>query len=394
MSTPRSTTASPQDPSIAASSAELDDFSNLLAGLYRTPLQEGPSEAVWRPWLDQLRAQFHCNYTVLVLRPPSEVDAGINLASGPSYSPNNDYNARHYSIDPFVNLPPGQVVTLTEYVSEARLLASEFYKVCLQPADTFHILGVDLPVISGLRTGLRLCRPRTGQDYTPAERAAVARLVPHLQQAIELYHRVNHMDLELSLYAGALTQLSVATLLLDSELHIFGANPVAERLLGEQDGLRRVDDVLHLVRRRDQQQLRDLIAQSVEARRNQAPTLAGAMPVERPSGRAPLALVVRPLPETSTESHDGPTVSVFISDPEHPPEVSADVLCQLFSLTRAEARLALLLANGLNLDQATTELGITRNTGRAHLRSIFTKTGVSQQTQLVSLILKSAASLS
>nr|MDT0253635.1 LuxR C-terminal-related transcriptional regulator [Endozoicomonas sp.] len=53
----------------------------------------------------------------------------------------------------------------------------------------------------------------------------------------------------------------------------------------------------------------------------------------------------------------------------------------------------MILANGLTLDETAEELGISRNTARAHLRSIFSKTGVTRQTMLVRLILKSVATL-
>ncbi|MNG23881.1 hypothetical protein D3C84_1085400 [compost metagenome] len=55
--------------------------------------------------------------------------------------------------------------------------------------------------------------------------------------------------------------------------------------------------------------------------------------------------------------------------------------------------MTLLLANGLTLDEASEELGISRNTARAHLRSTFSKTGVTRQTMLVRLILRSVATL-
>ena len=51
------------------------------------------------------------------------------------------------------------------------------------------------------------------------------------------------------------------------------------------------------------------------------------------------------------------------------------------------------MANGLSLDEAAELLNIRRNTARAHLRSIFSKTGVRRQTELVRLILNSVVSL-
>lgn len=44
------------------------------------------------------------------------------------------------------------------------------------------------------------------------------------------------------------------------------------------------------------------------------------------------------------------------------------------------------------MDEVAEELEIKKNTVRAHLRSIFAKTGVTQQSMLVSLVLTSLAS--
>jgi DNA-binding CsgD family transcriptional regulator len=61
-------------------------------------------------------------------------------------------------------------------------------------------------------------------------------------------------------------------------------------------------------------------------------------------------------------------------------------------LTPAEALLSLQLAEGLTLDEAADQLNIRKNTARAHLRSIFSKTSVTRQTSLVSLLLNSMTS--
>ena len=66
---------------------------------------------------------------------------------------------------------------------------------------------------------------------------------------------------------------------------------------------------------------------------------------------------------------------------------------KLFGLTPKEATLALRLAGGDSLQEASATLGISTNTSRAHLRSIFAKTGVDRQAKLVRVLLKSVAML-
>ena len=66
---------------------------------------------------------------------------------------------------------------------------------------------------------------------------------------------------------------------------------------------------------------------------------------------------------------------------------------KLFDFTPAETQLALQLADGLALEEAADELGISKNTARAHLRAVFSKTGVTRQATLVRMLLSSVGAL-
>ncbi|EIZ78116.1 putative DNA-binding protein [Novosphingobium sp. Rr 2-17] len=65
---------------------------------------------------------------------------------------------------------------------------------------------------------------------------------------------------------------------------------------------------------------------------------------------------------------------------------NADLLRLLFDLTPTEARIARRLLEGLTLDQAAAAERIAYATARVHLRSVFSKTGVHRQTELVQLL--------
>ena len=60
-----------------------------------------------------------------------------------------------------------------------------------------------------------------------------------------------------------------------------------------------------------------------------------------------------------------------------------DLLRCHFSLTPAEARLALHLVAGETLRSAEVKLSMTYETARTHLKNIFKKTGTSRQAELV-----------
>jgi DNA-binding CsgD family transcriptional regulator len=78
--------------------------------------------------------------------------------------------------------------------------------------------------------------------------------------------------------------------------------------------------------------------------------------------------------------------AIILVDPEkrsRPPEAA---LRKAFQLTAAEARLASHLASGETLEVAAQGLGVARDTTRNQLKSIFAKTGVNRQAELVATL--------
>ena len=127
----------------------------------------------------------------------------------------------------------------------------------------------------------------------------------------------------------------------------------------------------------------------------QGPGVVQALSITRPSGRAKLGVLIRAIPLGQwSESRQRPGTVVFLRDPESSgAQPSQELVRRLFGLTRMEAQLALLLTEGLTLDEADEQMNVRRNTARTHLRSIFSKTGVTRQTMLVRLLLNSVISL-
>ncbi len=69
-----------------------------------------------------------------------------------------------------------------------------------------------------------------------------------------------------------------------------------------------------------------------------------------------------------------------------PREPDAESLRQRFALSPTQARLALLIAHGRTVKEASALLGTTEGTTRQYLRRIFDKTGVRRQSDLVRIV--------
>ncbi|WP_248741684.1 MULTISPECIES: helix-turn-helix transcriptional regulator [unclassified Pseudomonas] len=372
-------------------SLSLDTFSDLIGNLYQGPLETIP----WATFLNQLNVHLESKYVTFILRPPStHVDGLMVNTTGTSTEAVASYNTHFFTLDPFVGLPNRQVVTLAEFVSSDDWQKSEFYKNFLEAVDVFHILGADINTCDGAQCRIRISRGRDDKPFGDEEKNLLAHFIPHLERSIKVHMQLNRIEVERNLYAGAVNQMAVGTIILDEAGKVLQTNQVADRLIQEKDGIKLVNDGLQVGTDRDTQEFRRLVKQSLLSQKSSNPSMVEALRVQRPSGRADLGIIVRSVPLSEwSEGKQCPTVVIFISDPEQQSSAPQEIVRALFDFTPAETQLAMLLANGLTLDEASEELGISRNTARAHLRSTFSKTGVTRQTMLVRLILRSVATL-
>lgn len=365
-------------------------FSTLLGELYQGPLEEPP----WQSFLASIRELLGANLVTLLLRPPSKEEQVVMLADGGSLSAIKSYNEGQFVLDPFVDLPSGKVISLHEYLSAQTLLGSDFYRVIMQPQGWYDFLGLDIRQDNELDVRFRAGRYEGAQPFGEREKILLQSLLPHLERSIRLQACISRTQRERAVYAGAVEQLLVATIILDEQCRVLSMNATATALLAAGDGVSIDGNRLRLADSGADRELRILLRDVVQSRRNRLPQTASAMHVPRTGAKQPLGLVARAVPTTAGDAQGRgmPSIAIFIRDPEQPAEALQQVIARLYKLTSAESSLAILLANGLTLDEAAAQLHVSRNTARAHLRAVFAKTGVTRQSGLVRLILNSVAS--
>lgn len=373
------------------STINIDEFGELIGMIYEEPFESTP----WLKSLYRIREILEANHVTLMLRPSTSGDPGVMYNAGET----NDqavvsYGTTYYALDPFVSLPRGEVHTVHEILGEERWLNSAFYKQFDEPYNTFHIMGADIVTRDGAECRLRICRPRGANPFSHADKRFCRKLLPHFQRAVFVQSRLSRSESERTLYATAVERLRICTFILDESGTVLDSNQAAKALLLEHDGLTLSNKKLTASNANDNQALQNLLRQSLEIAGDPRPRIAEAIGLKRPSGKSSLGVVVHHVPadETADRKHQ-PSLVVYIRDPEHKAMPAQQALCQLFRLTPAEATLALQLANGSSIDEAGEIMNIRRNTVKAHLRSIFAKTGAERQSQLVSLILGSVALL-
>jgi len=374
-----------------------EHFSKLLATLYDGHIEEDPYNA----FLIEMRAAIDANFGSITMREPQGDDGGLlfvsseHLAKTFADDRNNPYSDRYYTSNLMNNLPWGKVVSLNECTPYASLEQSDIYRFCMAPVDIHHMIGVDLRNSNGQRFSVRFCRPKTANNFSTEERQFLELIAGHIQRAVANGMQLIQLDKERRLYSSTFAKQSVGIITLDERGKVVSRNAVADGLIRDKDGISVVNDQIYLDSQSSRTKLTEYIEAIAAAQRAQEPAPTNALAVDRPSGKADLEILVKPMMiDKTVEPGHTPHMIVFINEPERRYEIDTRILMSLYGLTKAEVNLAKLLAEGANLDQAAAELGIARNTARAQLRSIFAKTGVSRQSMLVSLILKSVVAYS
>lgn len=186
-----------------------------------------------------------------------------------------------------------------------------------------------------------------------------------------------------------LQALSAAMVLLDASGRLVFANHVARTLLEKADGIA-VDpsNVVRCQDRQAQKELRRLLDQGLDERRDLDGAEPATLAIRRKRGLPLVALVVSQPDRSSAAAADRRTV-LLLRDPERDLGVASDQLVALFGVSGAEADVVSRLAGGTSLEQIADERDVSLITVRNQLKSALGKFGVSRQVELVSIVLRS-----
>ena len=153
-----------------------------------------------------------------------------------------------------------------------------------------------------------------------------------------------------------------------------------ESLVG--DALFVSNDRLRAARREEDAALQALLSSMVASCRsdNDAPAFAR---LTRADGTA---VIAHGISIAGRRLSDADPVAILVVDAPDMRVNGEQLLCKTYGLTCAEARLAARLAAGATLRNAATSEGITYETARSRLKTIFRKTDTARQAELVLLL--------
>jgi len=304
----------------------------------------------------------------------------------------------HYAWNPWTvavaQVPFGKAVSANSLLERGSIQKTDFFADVCKPWGHTDILDINHKslALQGGVGGLGFCLSPSGEADVEDRIRRLQQLSPHLCRAFEA-------SLLMSASADGRRQLSVvlellpnAALLLDGRGRIMQANTAAEALLRRSDGIAfDAGGSIQLISALpgERQALARALKEALDVAIGNGARRFEPVRISCPSGAAPLLTVAVPLPRPSFAFWDlvAPARAlVVIVDPSAKARTTASAIQAAYGLTAAEARVALLLASGVNGAQMPALLCVTAATIKTHLKRCFEKTGVHSQAELSRLL--------
>jgi len=230
---------------------------------------------------------------------------------------------------------------------------------------------------------------RSAEDplYGEEDKRLVDVFVPHIRRAIALYSKLQAAHAQATVLRNSIDTMTSATVLLDQSGKVILLNAAAERLLKRCPELFVRRDRLCARHHADAEKLHQLIKRVTNGKGRRS--VGGAVTVQRAPWQPPLQVMAAPVSldvRTSVTTGLGSVAMLIIQDPNEETRVPQEVVATMFGLTSAETRLLMALINGRTVKEYADDAGLTQNTVRAYLKSIFAKTKTSRQSDLVRLM--------
>lgn len=287
---------------------------------------------------------------------------------------------------------PGAVWTDEQIISENELVDTQFYREWLKPLGLHHQLFGILDRRRNVVTYLFLGRGEIDGPFSDGSLALFRRLLPNLQRAFrsgQSFHEAQEIRRAAS---RVLDVIPVGVIIAGIAGNVIQANDRAQGMIASASELSVGKSGLEIDHNGRRLRLRDLITLEKQKNAKQPEEGIRAFSLQRPLGRKPLSILISPVDNINElRSPDEPAAIVFLGDPGYAVDIDQPRLCELYGLTRAEARVAALLANGYRLEETAEALGLVYETARKHLKHVFGKTGTDRQAELIRMLVTGPA---
>jgi DNA-binding CsgD family transcriptional regulator len=300
------------------------------------------------------------------------------------------YFSEYIKLDPInlihQRLPVAEIVSYSSLMDRQTLLESRFYKEWMLPQGFVDNAFVNLDRSAWSLASFAVVRHQDQGLLNPESMERFALLMPHVRRAVVIGKLLDVRSSELGVVSQTLDNISAAVFIVDVRGRVIQRNRAGGAMLDGNNVVHLADGQLTTIERKSASDFSELlVALRLDAGeigdRGTSCTLLGR------DGRAYVASVLPIDPDVGRQRFDAPSVrgAIFIRHAAVDTQLGTSLLARHYRLTPRETEVlhALMEAGGIQL--MAKALGITERTIKAHLHSVFHKTGTDRQADLVKL---------
>ncbi|HUA00726.1 MAG TPA: helix-turn-helix transcriptional regulator [Candidatus Aquilonibacter sp.] len=367
----------------------------LIASIYEAAVDS----RAWELFLRQLTTLVDGGHAALLLLDHERAHLNVAVSSGVNPEALRVYQEYYSQTDEWARrseklVHAGWVGTGQMICPDEILIRTEFYSDFLAKFDMFHEFAGIVEKRRSSTAAITVVRPRRAGPFHDDAIRFTKLLMPHMQRAVKLHARVAELRWRTARTESALDSVPAGIVFVDGHGAVLQMNRSAETLFRRKDGLLLTKSGVRATSFREDEHLQCLVREAARMTPVPSSRISDSLLVSRTRSKCPLSVFVAPVRSAFASAPPGACVVIFVTDPDAKLQPPLKMLESLYHLTPAEARLAILLLNGVSLTQASEMNGTSRNTTRTHAQHLFQKLGVRRQGELVSLLLRTLGPLS
>ena len=270
----------------------------------------------------------------------------------------------------------------TDIIQFQQLYDSEIYPFLDEVGCQYLLAGI--PIRNRDFDGyLLLNRNKLQQNYDKDNLALMRMMISHVNRAFHLHNKLFHQERQLSLYKAILERNPYPLIVLDEGQNLLQCNAMAEHLLQGQSILVERNGKLVSNSPHQDQQLKRFIRSTldwIQAKQPEPTSIRLAQSNEE--------LILKAYPihtDNDFNDYQNPCCVVELLSTKQPQWA---LFSEQYKITPKELRTVQFLYQGLSMQQIAEHSHLSFNTIKSQLMSVYSKTGLSSQRELVASLVK------
>lgn len=369
-------------------SMQRETLSELLEPLYESLASSG----LWGDFLRKLTRRFGCDMAAITFHEQGNLNPNVLFSVGMPQRTLHEYTTYYGARNPFTPWISKRVLRTGSWHGRTSILSGKKewtkteYFDWVAKHDLYYSVGGKATSDGATFTALSVIRERSAGPFDKKSAEVMRLLIPHFKRAFQIRRALRRLHSCLDGANAALDHMETGLIGVDVNSRMILLNRRAESILQNQEWI--------AIRQGKLTATNSVQAATLEALTAAAAVTGAGRGTQGPnaitlSGRRtlkPLLVTITPFRSSHFLTEERPCALIFLSDPSAKPAARASLTSALFGLSPAEARMADLLLEELEIGAAADRMHLTIGTARFMLKSIFQKTGTHRQSQLIRLL--------